>query len=206
LKLIQKTFIQLVNEYSDDTELVYNCWNEIESNYTKSNRHYHTLSHLKDLYQHLFDIKDKITNWNLILFSIYYHDIIYNPAKSNNEEESADLAKQRMTKLGISSKEIELCKNQILATKSHSISNDPDTNYLIDADLSILGRDWETYNTYCENIRKEYSIYPNFLYKRGRKKVIQHFMNMESIYKTDIFFMTYESQAKDNLEKELKSI
>jgi len=203
---MQKTFIQLANEYSDDTEFIHNCWNEIESYYTKPNRHYHTLSHLEDLYQHLFDIKDKITNWNLMLFSIYYHDVIYNPANSNNEEQSADLAIQRMAKLGVSFKEIELCKNQILATKSHKISNDLDTNCFIDADLSILGRDWDTYNTYCENIRKEYSIYPNFLYKQGRKKVIQHFLNMKRIYKTNIFFKRYEKQAKDNLEKELKSI
>lgn len=201
--MIQKTFIQLLNQYSDDTEYVDSCWNEIKSNYTKAHRHYHTLSHLENLSQHLFDIKSKINNWNLILFSIYYHDIIYNPVKSNNEEQSADLAKQRMTKLGISPKEIELCKNQILATKAHSISNDTDTNYLLDADLSILGGDSETYNTYCKNIRKEYFIYPDFLYKRGRKKVIRYFLSMERIYKTDIFFNKYESKAKDNLKMEL---
>jgi predicted metal-dependent HD superfamily phosphohydrolase len=40
----------------------------------------------------------------------------------------------------------------------------------LDADLSILGKDLDTYLAYTKMIRKEYSIYPDFLYKPGRKK------------------------------------
>jgi len=52
-------------------------------------------------------------------------------------------------------------------------------------------------------IRKEYKVYPDIIYKPGRRKVVQHFLAMERIYKTDYFFVRLEQQAKENLTKEL---
>ena len=62
------------------------------------------------------------------------------------------------------------------------------------------------YDTYCQQVRKEYSIYPDFLYKPGRKKVLEHFLNMERIFKTTYFFDLYEAQARENLRRELSSL
>src|SRR5690606_36924476 len=138
-------------------------------------------------------------NWETILFTLYYHDIIYNPLKSDNEEKSAALAEKRMKQISVSFDTINQCKKQILATKGHNKSIDSDTNYFTDADLSILGQPWETYSIYYKNIRKEYSIYPDFVYNTGRKKVIRHFLAMERIFKTDFFFNKFETQAKRNL-------
>jgi len=83
-------------------------------------------------------------------------------------------------------------------------SDQEDTNYLLDADLSVLGKDFETYLKYTQNIRKEYSIYPDFLYKPGRKKVLKHFLELESIFKTEYFKEKYEARAKENIAKELQ--
>ena len=80
---------------------------------------------------------------------------------------------------------IVLCKEQILATKSHVKSTDSDTNFFTDADLSVLGQSWEVYSIYYKNVRKEYSIYPDLLYNPGRKKVLQHFLSMARIFKTE---------------------
>ena len=55
---------------------------------------------------------------------------------------------------------------------------------------------------YFKNVRKEYIFYPNFVYKNGRKKVIQHFLAMNPIFKTEYFYDKYEFQAKENLLKE----
>ncbi len=79
-----------------------------------------------------------------------------------------------------------------------------DINYLLDADLSVLGKDRETYLVYTQMIRKEYSIYPDFLYKPGRKKVLRHFLELENIFKTEYFRDQYETQAKENIETELR--
>ncbi len=154
----------------------------------------------------LRNVEEKIDNWKVILFSLFYHDIIYKTTKKDNEEKSAILATKRMTQIGVNNRDIQLCYQQIIATKNHRENSDSDTNYFTDADLSILGQNSSVYNTYCQNIRKEYAIYPTFLYNKGRKKVINHFLSQASIYKTTHFFEKYETQAKSNLTLELKRL
>jgi predicted metal-dependent HD superfamily phosphohydrolase len=119
---------------------------------------------------------------------------------------SAEFAEERMQILGIPEERIEKCKVQILATSLRRRSDDRDTNYLLDADLSILGRSGEEYAKYAGEIRKEYSFYPDILYKPGRKKVINHFLGPDRIYKTNHFYDKYEIKARKNLEWELNSI
>lgn len=59
------------------------------------------------------------------------------------------------------------------------------------------------YLQYAENIRKEYSIYPDALYQPGRRQVLQHFLAQEHIFKTPVFRERYEKQARENISKEL---
>jgi predicted metal-dependent HD superfamily phosphohydrolase len=202
--LLKDIFIQLIASYTNDNKLVNKLWQEIETNYTHKKRHYHTLTHLENLYIQLFEIKHLITNWQTILFSLFYHDVIYNTLNQNNEEQSAILAEKRMKEIFVPTSIIENCKSQILATKSHTFSNDADTNYFTDADLSILGKPWNEYAEYYKNVRKEYSIYPSLIYNPGRKKVLQHFITMNKIYKTEYFYSKFEEQAKQNLQAELE--
>ena len=201
--MLKETFIGLLTNYTDNDSLTNELWTEIEKNYTSKKRHYHTLQHLDNLLTQLTEVKDEIQNWNAVLFTLYYHDIIYNSLKSDNEEKSAELAEKRLKQISVSIETIELCIKLILATKSHLISTDSDTNYFTDADLSVLGQNWEAYSLYCKNVRKEYSIYPDLVYNPGRKKVLKHFLSMNRIYKTDFFFCKFETQAKSNLTNEL---
>lgn len=202
--VLKETFIGLLTNYTDNDSLTNELWTEIEKNYSNKKRHYHTLHHLDSLLAQLIDVKEEIQDWNTILFTLYYHDIIYNSLKSDNEEKSAELAKKRMNQISVSIDKIELCKNQILATKSHIRSTDSDINYFIDADLSVFGQNWEAYSLYYKNVRKEYSIYPDFVYNPGRKKVLNHFLSMDRIFKTDFFYNKLEAQAKQNLQKEIE--
>lgn len=202
--MLKETFIGLLTNYTDNGRLTNELWMEIEKNYSSKKRHYHTLQHLDNLLAQLTDVKEKIQNWNTILFTLYYHDIVYNSLKSDNEEKSAELAEKRMKQIAVTIDTIELCKKQILATKSHIKSNDSDTNYFTDADLSVLGQNWETYSLYYKNVREEYSIYPDFVYNPGRKKVLNHFLSMERIFKTEYFYSKYELQAKQNIQMEIE--
>ena len=95
---------------------------------------------------------------------------------------------------------------QIEATKEHQLSPDNDTNILLDLDLSILGKSPVEYKRYSEGIRKEYHIYPDIVYRNGRKKVLKSFLEKDSIFKTAFFRKEYESQAKENLIAELKQL
>jgi predicted metal-dependent HD superfamily phosphohydrolase len=201
--MLKDVFIQLASKHCDDIRVVNECWHEIEINYTKKKRHYHTLSHIENLWKQLEAVKQYIEDWDTILCTLFYHDIIYSSLQKDNEEQSASLAEKRMKKLGISATFIDKCKKQIIATKKHLLNTDSDTNYFIDADLSILGADWQTYFKYLNSVRKEYAIYPNLIYNPGRKKVLQHFLSMDRIYKTDYFFDNFEDQAKFNMQKEM---
>lgn len=202
--MLKETFIELLTNYTDNKSLINSFWKEIELNYSEEKRYYHTLTHLSDLQNQLCEVKDKIQNWETILFTLFYHDIVYNAIKSDNEEKSAELADTRMKQMNVPKEIIENCKSQILATKKHENNSDFDTNYFIDADLSILGQDTETYNAYFQNIRKEYSIYPDSIYKPGRKKVLKHFLEMDRIFKTEYFHEKFEYQTKINLQYELE--
>ena len=108
-----------------------------------------------------------------------------------------------MEQISVNKETIQRCNRHILATKTHSLSEDSDTNYFTDADLSVLGKEWKLYTVYYINVRKEYSIYPDLMYNSGRKKVLTHFLEMNRIFKTDYFYRKFEEQAKENISREL---
>lgn len=202
--MLKPTFISLVQRYTEDSALADKLWSEIEKTYSGWGRHYHNLSHLENIFSQLNEVREEIEDWDTMLFSLYYHDIVYRATSKENEEESAAKALDALRKIAYSSTQAKKCVDIILATKAHFITDDHDTNLFIDADLSILGAPWETYADYCKKVRKEYFIYPGFMYKPGRKRVLEHFLKMKRIFKTDFFHNKYEERAKENLQKELE--
>ena len=204
--MLKETFTNLLTNYTASNLIIAEFWAEIEKSYTHKKRYYHTLSHLDNLLTQLTEVKVNIESWESILFTMFYHDIIYNALKSENEEKSAELAQKRMTQISVPNYIINNCKTQIIATKKHLAYPESDTNYFTDADLSILGQSLENYTTYSQNVRKEYSVYPDLIYNPGRKKVLEHFIKMERIFKTDYFYLKFESQAKSNLRLELEQL
>lgn len=110
--MIKETFINLARQYSDNNQLINDCWNEIADCYSGPERHYHSSRHLEILLTQLTMIKNDARDWNAILFTLYYFDIIYNPIKNNNEEKSAAIAALRMQSPGVACKIIEACKGR----------------------------------------------------------------------------------------------
>lgn len=204
--MFETEFKEQLGSITSDDKLIGKMWDEIKTQYSKSSRHYHNLSHLDKLTTLLSSISQNIQDWQTVVFSIAYHDIIYNPLKNDNEEKSAALASQRLMELGFSDSQRNKCISQIITTKGHEVSEDSDTNHFTDADLAILGSSSEEYKQYSKWIRKEYKFYPDLIYKPGRKNVLQHFLQMPFIYKTDHFRKLFEEQARINLENELKEL
>ena len=204
--MFEKIFKAELINLNAEKSLIDKLWSELNSNYSKSNRHYHNLDHLDNVIEQLLPIRNKIENWQILIFSVAYHDIIYNSLKKDNEEKSAALADERLTQLNFPSPLKEKCKQQIIATKHHQFNEDADTNYFTDADLSILGADSDAYTTYTKQIRKEYVYFPDLLYKPGRRKVLEHFLEMKNIFKTKYFQDKFEARAKINISRELKTL
>jgi len=203
---MKSTFTQLAAHYTANERLILQLWNEIDTTYSQSKRHYHTLSHLEHLVNELCSVKEQIHDWNTILFSVFYHDIIYNPLRRDNEERSVVIMENRLHSIDVPAKMIEACKKQIMCTQTHKPCNDNDSNFFTDADLSILGQDESRYREYTSAIRKEYALYADTLYYPGRKAVLNHFLQLQRIFKTDSFFSKYEQQARQNLQWELECI
>lgn len=150
----------------------------------------------------------KIVTDNLqsLQFAIFYHDIIYNVLKRNNEFNSAELARIRLTALNVPQLIKANCIKYILATKNHIASEDNDTNLMIDLDLCILGSLEKEYNEYVKNIRKEYSLIPDNIFYNQRRKWIMLLLQREKIYTTHFFYHKFEARARKNLTNEINTI
>jgi len=175
-------------------------------NYSDKKRFYHNFSHIENLLAQLGEFKEMFSDWETVVLAVFYHDVIYNTRKNDNEEKSAMFAAKQLAKLNFPSARIAKCKRLILATKLHENVNDNDINLFTDADLSILGSEWETYLAYAKNIRKEYNLYPDLVYNPGRKKALKHFLDMQRIFKTEEFFERHERLARKNLECEFRKL
>ncbi|MFK7831839.1 MAG: hypothetical protein AB8B52_01060 [Winogradskyella sp.] len=204
-KWLKDYWYDLASGYADDA-IVDSFWKAIETKYNTKKRHYHNLTHLYNMFLQLEDLKTAIEDLNSLKFAIWYHDVIYKSTKKDNEVQSAFFAEKALKILKYDAFKIEKVKNNIISTKSHELisTENTDNAYLLDLDLSILGTDWNTYSQYIQNIRKEYNIYPDFLYQPGRKKVLKHFLERDTLYFTERFRAQFEEQARENLQKEIK--
>ncbi|BAV09939.1 Predicted metal-dependent phosphohydrolase, HD superfamily [Filimonas lacunae] len=201
--MLRQIFTPLALQYAKDDDTVTGLWIEIEQQHSQKGRYYHTLAHLENICRDLQQFQHAITNPDAVFFALFYHDIVYKVLNKDNEEKSALLAVKRLTNINVPASTIEACRKHILATKAHTAADSNDTNMFTDADLAILGYDKPAYETYMQQVRKEYKIYPDIVYIPGRKKVLKHFLQMERIFKTELFFQQYEQQARSNMEYEL---
>lgn len=202
---LHKEWLQLGEKYCKDSLSLDSIWMKIKKKYTEKKRYYHNLNHINWMLQLAEENKNQIVDMDVLLFSIWFHDIIYKSSKKDNEEKSADFARSTLQKFSIKEVRVDKVCELILSTKAHQVQlkEDGDNAFLLDFDLSILGQGWEVYHNYIHKIRKEYSIYPDFLYKPGRKKVLLSFLNRETLYFTGKYRVLYEDKARENLEREI---
>ncbi|BAO75362.1 hypothetical protein [Winogradskyella sp. PG-2] len=203
---LKSQWLELSSKYFEDELITEIYCKEIIEQYASKKRYYHNLSHLQNMFKQLDKFESEIIDLDALKFAIWYHDIIYKSTKKDNEEESAILAKKRLKSSYFDEKRIKKVEKLIISTKKHQLilTKNDDNAYLLDLDLSILGTDWNTYKNYIQNIRKEYKIYPKFMYNPGRKKVLNHFLERETLFFTDAFQIKYEKRARENLKKEIK--
>jgi predicted metal-dependent HD superfamily phosphohydrolase len=201
---VQEAFQSIITRYTHDTALAGTLWTEVDTSYSGKNRHYHTLAHLDNFYTQLRKCRQEVADWETLVVAMVYHDVVYNSTDHRDEERSADLAVQRLQEIHFPAAQVEKCRLLILATKSHALSTDKDTNLFNDADMSILGLSLPVYQAYVTNVGLEYAQYPNF--KAGRKKVLGYFLEMKQIFKTDFFHGLYEAQARQNIAWEISTL
>ena len=193
--------------YTSDKDLKDKTFQILKEKYSEKGRFYHNLSHVKALLNIFETLNNKIHDHNAIQFSIWFHDIIYNTKRDDNEEESAKLASGTLGSLNVNIEIMEFVRDLILATKDHSGWDlSEDGKLFLDIDLAILGTKKEIYLEYSKAIREEYSWVPGLMYRRGRKKVLKGFIERERIYFTEEMKERFEEQARKNIQDEMKTL
>lgn len=183
-------------------------WAVIEAKYNESVRSYHTLQHIEDLVQLLQLCKSRIVDLDTVLLAIFFHDVIYDPTASDNEEKSAALFSDLLS-VHVSECIIQKVVLYIMATKSHSSddSRDEDLFYFLDLDMSILGRDRLQYALYAEKIRKEYSHVEEGAFNLGRSIFLRKILlNGKKIFLTEEFQSKMEEKARHNIAWEIDEL
>lgn len=184
-----------------------NAWPAIKKAY--EGRAYHNLNHLQEMISHLpegspFRLPES-RRAALFGIALVYHDIIYQAGKKDNEKRSADQAEAALLLAGASKAEVSFCRRLIMATKTHQPDGPEETDQclLIDLDLAVLARTPEGYDAYARAVRKEFRWFPDFLYRPGRRKALQHFLEQDFLYHTATFREDYEDRARANLKREM---
>jgi predicted metal-dependent HD superfamily phosphohydrolase len=197
----------LTGKYCLDRELIDRFFNEITRKYTSSRRHYHNLQHIQALLDFCESYSSQLKDVDVVAFSVFYHDIIYNVLRKDNEPRSAQIALKRLQALSVPPEKAEQVQLYIETTQTHAITaavtHTDDLQLFLDFDMSILGADWPVYETYTHQVRREYRIYPDKMYYPGRKQFLQHCLQTEYIFQTPVFRDQYEARARENMMQEL---
>jgi predicted metal-dependent HD superfamily phosphohydrolase len=176
-------------------------FNGLVAAYTEPVRAYHTTEHIRDCLAQFDLSKSAATHPDEIEAAIWFHDAVYLPGSSGNEDRSAELARDVLLESGVAAAVADRIAGLVLATRHVSVPSEPDAALLCDIDLSILGRPPDVFDEFERRIRLEYAWVPEPLYRSARGEIMESFLRRRSIYQTAFFRERYEAQARENLER-----
>jgi len=135
-----------------------------------------------------------------IELALWFHDAVYKIFAKDNEQASADWAKNFLQKQNADDETQSNVYDHIMATLHDAECMDNDSALTVDIDLAILGTTPDVYKKFEQNVRKEYRLIPGFIYKKKRKEILQSFLDRKRIYHHSYFVDKYEVQARSNLQ------
>lgn len=181
-------------------------FNKLIDYYGEKKRAYHNKTHIVDCLEKFDLVKTKLEHSKETELAIWFHDLIYNPYKKDNELKSAEECTQFLSTQNFNEESTKLIYDLIMATKHTSTPASNDEAYLMDIDITILGSNPNEYEKYCDYIRKEYALVPWMLYKRKRKEIMKNFLDRKFIYQTEFFRDKFESIARSNIRNEIRKL
>lgn len=176
----------------------------IVPDYTKG-RHYHTLRHVEYMIVHAMDFGGiSLKNMCLLKWAIWFHDIVYDAQKSDNEKRSADMLVDFLRAIDMEEEDIEVAKWLILVTSHKGSPQTKLEEIICDLDLREFASDRQEKN--APEVRQEFSHLSDEEWKKGRIEFIESMLAKEYIYHTDLYRETLEATARHNLVNEKESI
>jgi predicted metal-dependent HD superfamily phosphohydrolase len=182
------------------------CFDALLTAYSEKHRHYHTIKHIDHCLRELDTATSLARDAAEVEFALWFHDAIYDPHSSKNEERSADWACELLARHHASADRVKRVRDHILATRHEALADDADSRLLVDIDLSILGADEAEYAEFEVNVCKEYRWVPALLFRRKRAEILESFLVRPQIYATELFQDRYESQARRNLSRAIEQL
>lgn len=172
--------------------------------YADTSRHYHNLAHVAKLLAQVarFPVRDA----PVLNLAIWYHDAVYNALRHDNEAKSAEMALKFLQETNLAPARQVRVAELIRRTQDHTQPqppNDADLLLFLDADLSILGAPEAAYWDYARQVRREYRLVPDLLYRPGRRQVLAKLLAAPVLFHTPTLRAELHAPAQRNLQAEL---
>jgi predicted metal-dependent HD superfamily phosphohydrolase len=180
------------------------AWGLIDFHYDEAHRRYHDKRHLAFCLAQLDLALDQAAEPDQVQMALWFHDIINEPGRLDNEARSADLFEEQAR--GVMPEDfISAVKDLILVTTHNDPPEDFDQRLLCDVDLASFGCHWDRYLYDTDGIKAEF-LGSAQEYSQKKQKFLEAMLNRPRIFLTDFFSDRYESQARQNIRRLLKLI
>ena len=174
--------------------------------YAEPHRAYHNTEHIRDCLNELDVGRDLARRPDQVEAALWFHDAIYVPGATDNEDRSARLAEIALVACAVPLEAARRVAELVLATRHLTVPAEPDAQLLCDIDLSILGRAPAVFDRFERAIRQEYIQVADGEYRPERAAVLAHFLRRSVIYQTAYFRERFEEQARINLKRAISDL
>ncbi|MGW2740770.1 HD domain-containing protein [Streptomyces sp. NPDC001450] len=170
-------------------------------------RRYHTIEHLAAVLDRIDVLEKYAADPDVVRLAAWFHDAVYLPDRSENEERSAHLAERALPEAGVpESKTAEVARLVRLTVTHAPTDDDRNGQVLCDADLAILAAPPSAYATYTAEVREEYHFVPNDTFRAGRSAILRQLLDLPCLFRTPYGREHWEATARYNLAGELEML
>jgi len=205
-KTLKNSYLNLCRRLKFPQDIIKINFNHLLSKYSESSRHYHNIDHIRNCLGEFDEVADEINFSDEIELAIWYHDILYDIESTQNEEDSAEFTLEICLNAGTTERFSQKVYRLIMATSHQGEVETAEEKFIIDIDLSILGKPEPEYDEFEKNIRLEYGSIPDEIFFPARINVLQNFLKRPKIYLTEHFRKKYETQAGINMKNAIENL
>ena len=175
--------------------------------YAQPHRRYHDLRHLAEVLARVDDLAPAAGDADLVRLAAWFHDVVYDPTRVDNEEASANLAREVLAGLDVPAGRCADVVRIVRLTATHDPApGDDDGAVLCDADLAVLGSEPARYAEYRDDVRREYAHLPDAQFARGRAEVLHRLALRNPLFRTPAARSRWEARARANMSFELQQL
>ncbi len=168
-------------------------------------RRYHTLAHLTAVLDHVDALEEYAVDADAVRLAAWFHDAVYLPDRSENEERSARLAERALPEAGVPAGRTAEVARLVRLTVTHAPDDgDRDGQVLCDADLAVLASPPAGYAAYTAAVREEYHFVPDDAFREGRAAILRQLLGLPRLFHTPHGRRAWEATARHNLAGELE--